>query len=73
MMCSTITMVIPRPLIRRHQLDRQAHLGRGQAGQRLVKQQQPGFGGERTGDLQPLATGRSQASGQASPRGGTGR
>ena len=47
-----------------HQLDRLAHLGRRQAGHRLVEQQRLGLGGERAGDLQPLAAGRAEALGR---------
>ena len=48
-----------------HQLDRLAHLGRRQAGHRLVEQQRLGLGGERAGDLEPLAPGRAEASAPA--------
>ena len=63
-MCSTITMVMPPPWMLAHQLDRLAHLGRRQAGHRLVEQQRLGLGGERAGDLESLAPGRAEAPGR---------
>ena len=47
-----------------HQLDGRADLGRGEAGHGLVEQQHLGLGGERAGDLEPLAPGRAEALGR---------
>ena len=54
-----------------HQLDRLLHLGRRQAGHRLVEQQHLGLGGQRAGDLQPLAAGRAEAIAPARRRAGS--
>ena len=50
-----------------------ADLGRVQAGQHLVEQQQPRLGRERAGELQPLAAGDRQARGRLVELGGRGR
>ena len=43
-----------------HQADRRLHLGRIEAGQGLVQQQQPRLGRQRARDLQPLAPRRAE-------------
>ena len=48
-----------------HEVDGEAHFGRGEAGQRLVEQQQLRLGGQRAGDFQAFAAGGAERAGAA--------
>ena len=63
-MCSTITSVMPAPWMRRtSSIAVRISVG-VRPGHRLVEQQHLGLGGQRPGDLQPLAAGRAEAVGR---------
>ena len=62
--CSIITMVMPRSRDRADHRHHVADLGRVEAGQHLVEQQQPRLDRERARELEPLAAGDRQARGR---------
>ena len=65
MMCSIIRIAMPRSRMRAHSLDHVLGLGRIEAGEHLVEQQEPRPRAERTRELEPLLAGGGERTGRA--------